>query len=283
MNNCIRYIIRLFIAILIASLVHYFFSSGNFYYLLAATIIASLPTHGSSLRQGLIFFFVFLLIIGVAHFFIAIPTAHIIDILFGVTIGSFCQFIFPPDFWQEFCNDIVIVLQAMNDYLKAMLENSNRIEDKKQQLLKVLSNRRVYPEWIFQSGFNPRLRSGFRFFLVHLDQVMELLLVLDYQLHRQSQSNPSVFEDHIKTSLQINNELLEILIAFFRNNQIRQSDADFSSDIKQLEKEWWEFLPGKLELLDLSENFLIQAALVRNIKDMRGWLLKLASTLPNPQ
>ena len=227
------------------------------------------------------FFFILLLMMGIAQFFIVIPTGHIIDILLGVTIGSLCQFIFPPNFWQEFCNDIVIVLQPITEYLQVLIDNQPEKEEKKYQLLEVLSNRRVYPEWIFQSGFNPRLRSGFRFFLVHLDQVIELLLVLDYQLNRrvQNESQP-VLEVLVTTSLRLNKELLEVLITFFKNNQIKQLDADFSSDIKQLENEWWQFLPGKLELLDLSENFLIQAALVRNIKDTRGWLLKLVATLP---
>src|SRR3990167_8464225 len=101
------------------------------------------------------FFFILLLMMGIAQFFIVIPTGRIIDILLGVTIGSLCQFIFPPDFWQEFCNDIVIVLQPITEYLQVLIDNQPEKEEKKYQLLEVLSNRRVYPEWIFQSGFNP--------------------------------------------------------------------------------------------------------------------------------
>ncbi|HLB41462.1 MAG TPA: hypothetical protein VJN02_01180 [Gammaproteobacteria bacterium] len=287
--NFIRSILKLSIAVTIVIVIHHYLSFTNIYWLILATLLASLPTHGSKLRRGFIFFFILFVVIIGAQFFVIIDIHdRIVDIMLGVLTGILCQFIFPTNLTQEFRKEIISVLQSLATYLEALstnfLSRNNRegLFEKKLVLEKFLSKRKIYPEWVFNAGFNPGLRAGFRFFLVHLDQVVELLFTLDYHLHRdlKEEINGTMRELMMKT-MKTNHEIFILLIEYFKNNKFDNNQSDYTSDIVKLEKELWGILPSNLELLDLSEDFLILVAFVRNIKDTRRWLLKLLSALPD--
>src|SRR3990167_1288937 len=290
-SNLIRLLCKLSFSIVFAIIINHYLLLTNLYWLLLPAILVSLPTRGSQLRKGFIFLIILLAIVIAVQFFVPISLQdRAIDIMLGVTIGIWSQFIWPINLAKEFRADILPILQAMIHYLEAMITDfshdthAKNIFEKKVTLEKLLTKRKIYPEWIFSSGFNPGLRAGFRFFLIRLDQVIELLLILNYQLHRQRKHDidPPVLDFIIK-SLHINVEILLMLVKYFKHNQINNTQSDYASDIAALEKSFWQMLPGNLELLDLAEEFLVLAALIRNVKDTRGCLLKLANALPEPE
>ncbi len=139
----------------------------------------------------------------------------------------------------------------------------------------------TYPEWVYEVGFNPGLRSGYRFFLINLERIIEVFFSMDYLLSQHI--NIVLLEnmsDHLALAMQKNQELLGILIEYFENKKIKNTQSDFTSDVAELEKALHRIVPDNLELLDTSPNYILLTALVRDFRDLRGLLLQLVMSLP---
>jgi len=287
--NYFKLITKLSMAIAIVIILHYYLFLTNIYWVLLSAILASLPTHGSIMRRGFIILFILFIVVIIMQFFVPIIVHdRMIDVIFGVAIGTFCQLIWPINLVQEFSEDILPVLQQVADYLETSIlhfsekEYSQEWFEKKINLEKMLSKKIAYPEWVFATGFNPGLRGGFRFFLIHLDRIIELLFALTYLLDRFiTQHTNQMMRDLIIHSMKVHHEIFNILINYFKHNQLGYFSIDYDSDIATLDKTIWQILPARLEGIDLSEEPLTLLALVRNIKDTRRWLLKLLSALPD--
>lgn len=198
-----------------------------------------------------------------------------LDVVFGGLIGLACAlWIFPVKFEEEFRASVLPILNSLLTCLDALLEHF--FQPKKLPFLPWT----VAPEWVYETGFNPGLRSGFRFFLVHLSRLAELFSSLRYL------ASQPVDEDilhkiggDITHSLQKNRELITILIDYFANKKVGIPQADFTSDIAQLEKTLQNLLPENIEFLNISPQYMTLTAYVRDIKDMRQLLLQLVMSL----
>lgn len=199
-----------------------------------------------------------------------------LEVVLGGLIGlAGALFIFPVRFEDEFRAG---VLPILNSLLACLDELSKHFFQPK--TLPFLSWA-VAPEWVYEAGFNPGLRSGFRFFLVHLSRLAELFSSLQYL------STQPVEEDiwhkingEITHSLQKNRELMVILIDYFADKKVGLPQSDFTSDIAQLEKKLQNLLPENIEFLHISPQYMALTACVRDIKDMRQLLLQLVMSLP---
>jgi len=213
---------------------------------------------------------------------------RLIDVLLGFVIGLSCSLLVVPfRLEQEFCEGVVAVLQTLHEYSEELrkridLFGENTAAAKSDTDLSLLLKRQPgYPDWVFEVGFNPGLRGGFRFFLVNLDRVTELFASIDYQI---SQASPVLLQQ-ISTSMndavKKNQELLEIMQTYFAQNKLQQSASDYTSDIVALEKRLNNIVPANMELLDISADNLYLTAIVRDIKDLRNILLQLINSLPS--
>lgn len=212
------------------------------------------------------------------------------DVVIGGVIGIVCgQIIFPVRFDREFQQGLVPLLRAMLDYSKVLAENlqhgkcESRLEAAKLRIENALQTTQgMYPEWVYEVGFNPGLRSGFRFFLVNLERVSDILFSLDYLVNSgldvQSMQELSRSMEDV---LHKNAELIMALIDYFDNKKITPSKSDFTSDIVALENTLHQKVPGSLELLDISPDYIKMTALVRDVKDLRELLLQLVLALPS--
>ncbi len=213
---------------------------------------------------------------------------RLIDVLLGFVIGLSCSLLVVPfRLEQEFCEGVVAVLHALNEYsshLRKRIElfSENTAAAKSDADLSLLLKRQAgYPEWVFEVGFNPGLRGGFRFFLVNLDRVTELFMSIDYHV---SQASPALLQQisvSMNDAVKKNQELLEIMQKYFAENHLQQSASDYTSDIVELEKRLNSIVPANIELLDISADNLYLTAIVRDIKDLRGILLQLITSLPS--
>lgn len=140
----------------------------------------------------------------------------------------------------------------------------------------------IYPEWVYEPGFNPGLRSGFRFFLIYLERVADYYLTLNNLLAEKL--NKNLLQDLKEPILQVidkNNELLTILKNYLDQATFPETHSNYTGDIITLEKEAAQFIPSHLELLDISPDYVNLTATIRNLKDTRETLLQLVSALPN--
>lgn len=191
---------------------------------------------------------------------------------------------------KKFSKAILPAITALREYtqvLKSDLlleERSALLPEKKLQLQKALTLKSgMYPEWVFNSGFNPGLRSGIRSFLIKLEHVVELLSAIEFLTANQAFSfykhmaNPAF---PLREVMQKNEELIAIIENYFKAEKQIEPEGNFTSDITMLERGLHQIAPNSLELLDISPDYLQLTALVRSMKDMRQVLLAMVSALP---
>lgn len=228
-----------------------------------------------------------------------------IDIMMGAIIGILCSQLFlPVRLDKEFRSAMIPLLQILADYSDAIVgyfrqqnnlilkeKNENHFfMEKKSQIEKLVQEQQnTYPEWVFEVGFNRGLRSGFRFFLVNVERITEIFSSMDYFLLYSSGTFAFYDLEMLKlhpflaNAMQKNKELLTILIEYFKSEALLEPTADFTSDIVELENAAQRFVPGSLELLDISPDFITITAFVRDIKDLRELLLQLVMSLPRAE
>lgn len=211
---------------------------------------------------------------------------RLLDSIIGAAIGIICaRWILQVPAPQAFRDGLVPILNAAIDYLAVMIKSIKYKDQQRLAKIKWIVENALrtqtgnYPEWVYEMGFNPGLRAGFRYFLIYLERVVETLFSIDYLLNTKLEL-PEHLADAVKYSLQKNQELFTILRVYFETNTLRETPIDLTSDISRLEKVLNEIVPGNLELLDVSPEYVSFTALVRDIKDMRQLLLQLLMSLP---
>lgn len=198
-----------------------------------------------------------------------------LDVVLGGLIGLVCvQWVLPVKFEEEFRASVLPVLNSLLVCLDALLEHF--FQSKKAPFLPWA----VAPEWVYEVGFNPGLRSGFRFFLVHLGRLAEIFSSMRYLASQpMDQEILHKMGGDMTHSMQKNRELIAILMDYFANKKVVTPPSDFTSDIAQLEKTLQGLLPDNLEFLEISPQYMTLTAYVRDIKDMRQLLLQLVMSL----
>jgi hypothetical protein len=292
MNYAVKHALSVSTAVLTAVLVSAYWSFSHEAWMVVSAFLVSQTTRGTPTKQSML---IFLLLVLIA---ICIPSESMMimrDRVFDISIGLvfalfFGQLVFSVNTYNEFCLGVTPVLRSLKEYSselsrflarrgskEALFENEYQIEST------LVSKPGMYPEWVYELGFNPGLRSGFRFFLVNIERLTEIFFSTHYLVLRDvDRELMSELTVNIATVLQKNEELLQVLIEFFSDKKISgvTSDSDFTSDMEQLEKSLNQLVPGHFDLLDMSSDYVVITAIVRNLRDMRSSLLQLVMALP---
>lgn len=215
---------------------------------------------------------------------------RLLDSVIGTAIGILCVYIiFPMKPPQAFRSGLVFILNATIDYTDVIIQvidkqDASLLANNRRKLEYALSNQtEQYPEWVYEIGFNPGLRAGFRYFLIYLDRIIETLFSIDTILYK-SIDIPAELASAVQQTLLQNEALLKILRVYFETNTLMQTPLDLTSDITALENSLAAVVPPGIELLDLSPQYVSFTELVRDIKDMRQLLMQLLMSLsPEPK
>lgn len=221
-------------------------------------------------RAGLV---LFVLMMTIAVMWLP-DTATLRDRINAVCIGgliglvsSLLIFPFKPNI--AFRQGIIPVLKKLHEYSRHLVT----VEKINLENALIFS---PYPEWVYETGFNPGLRGGFRFFLVHLEQIVDLYFALQsHHIHQQKQ-----LPEEFSRALDNNSQLIAMLINYFVTNQVVQTDLDFTSDLTAMENVARDLIPANIEILDLTPEYLQISAVVYTVKDIRKQLLQLLNSLP---
>jgi hypothetical protein len=212
---------------------------------------------------------------------------YLLSIGLGAVIGiAFNQLFFSIRLNKFFFRGVSPLLKSLKDYSNTLTnnfvtkENSKLLNEQRLQIEKsMLSQYSGYPSWVYETGFNPGLRSSWRYFLINLEQVTEIYFVLDFFAQRHT--DVTLLSEYIVTTMQKNEELLDVLIQYVEGQQRINIESDFTSDLTALEDALRRIVPNQIELLDISPDYISLTALVINIRDLRGLLLKLVMSLPS--
>lgn len=292
-------ILAMISAIFIGSMLKYYVINSLILY----SILALIFMVGSFLAyinrfQSVKLYFAFIIFVFILVIVILAPEKHIhpihyriYDVLIGALIGMICSIIVSPiKLEHEFAKGVTPLLKKLIDYSsslsKVFLKHEKPLADvlaEKNRVKETLQAREgIYPEWVYEVGFNPGLRAGFRFFLLKLEQMTELFFSLDYLILHPIDANLLQDMDHfIAGSMEKNTELLTAIIAYFQGST-KALKGDLMSDVVNLENALRHVVPDNVELINVSDDYIILTAFVRNIKDIRLLLLQLLQALPAP-
>jgi hypothetical protein len=212
-------------------------------------------------------------------------------------MGMACNvLILPTPVVSLFQRGIYTVLQALAAYDEA-LQNSLltvvHVDADKTEALLLLGQQKIqlqqlmqapygaYPEWVYEVGFNPALGGGFRFFLIHIERIIELYFAMEYLVHRlNKEALPQELLEAVIKVMHFNHEGMLMLMHYFKHHQWQDTSSDLMSDMFDLQKALANAVPAHLGLLDISSDYVMLTDLVRNIKDIRELLLQLIESLP---
>ena len=281
------------LAIFVAVIANHYVSFSHEGWLVLAAFAACQTTRGTPLRQSL--FYVFMIIL-LAVFLPAssagLVQARVQDAVIGGVLGIlFGQLVLPVSIHQEFCQGVLPVLRALSRDLNALCESYIQqsgygeplFQQQSQVEMALQMKGGMYPEWVYEVGFNRGLRAGFRFFLVNIERLAEVVFSLNYFISRSMDVElVRAAQDDVKRVMEKNDELLQVLIHYFSNQRWHEIDShsDFTSDMLALEKTLNRVVPNTMDLLDISPDYMIFTAMVRDLKDIRGLLLQLVMALP---
>ncbi len=251
-------------------------------YLLTASLLwIKQPQSRFAFYQTLFFFVVFAIILLLSQ---QQEFLHdkVMDIFIGALIALFCNRLFSPlQFDREFSQGLLPLLQAMMDYCKAwsLSHDHHFLDEKIAAALQAEDNH--YPEWVYEVGFNPGLRSGSRFFLINIERVSEIFFSLQGLYSQKEVAKKSrPLAAAMTTCMESNGYLLKNLHDYFFDKKVDDSGVNFTSDIVALEQALQNVVPNDLELLDVAPDYVALTAMVRDMKDLRRILLQLVTALP---
>ena len=275
-------------AVLTAVIVNHYAGFDRGGWMVLTTFLCCQTTRGTPLRQGLIIGLAIVLTVIVIKNQTSISD-YLLSIGAGAAIGVvFNQLFFSIRLDKYFFQGVAPLLASLTQY-SAILTQSligeasiDLLAEKKLQIEKsMLFKYSRYPNWVYETGFNPGLRAGWRYFLIHLEQVTEIYFSLDLLAHRRM--DVKQLSEFISMSMQKNEELLDMLARYVENQQNVKVASDFTSDMTALEDALRRIVPNQIELLDISPDYMALTALVRTLRDLRGILLQLVMTLPEPR
>ena len=140
----------------------------------------------------------------------------------------------------------------MNIHYHFHQHDTGLLTAKKTKIEAVLAAKQsLYPEWVYEVGFNPGLRSGFRFFLVNLERVIEIFFSMNYLANSGIDTTLlKSFAKYLTDVIEKNNELIHVLINYFSENKLKdtKSESDFTSDMTRIRKSTQSIDSGQFRL-----------------------------------
>lgn len=243
--------------------------------------------------------YLFLLMFILAFLLPAESVAHVQDRVMNVSLGSLIgylsgQFILPVNLASQFRQGLQPTLGGLKEYMRAIAarvekyhQPDTRVEVAASRIELMLSGgQSAYPEWVYDAGFNPGLRAGFRFFLIRVERMMELLMSLNCIAERIHYHHiPSAvlvqFDRCMQTNEFLFNHIFEYVRKGVRDEIAGITDVDYEEDINLLEHQVAAVLPVNLELMEISEQYMEIAALNYAIRDLRKTLLQMLLVIMN--
>lgn len=175
---------------------------------------------------------------------------------------------------DAFKSSVLAILKQQQAYLSAVSDTLHEptlnLSDAALALMQAsVSSGSVYPEWVFSRGFNVNLRASFRFFLLQIDRLTDLLLASDGMNFALDKETRQVLSLELKPVIQGHLALLEVLIYFFETG-LWSSDIAHGDDLAVLQN-------------NLAEHVMWNAGLrlrLQQQKDIRDVMLRLVTALP---
>lgn len=282
-NNKSRYAISLFCTLILAFIINYFFAETEVYLIPLTALYVMQTSIGNAFYQGMQKLLLVFAIIAAASLQIYstlffYKMAH--DVLIGSAIGIITNLVFlprKPD--TEFRESMLPVIKTFNDYFSKIIDqllqqDSSQFNNEKLEnvLLKL-------PNWVYERGFNNALQTGYRFFLVKVEAISDVLLSMHhlarYQYDKEliAKIRPTLLQyvEHV-------NQFFISIMTVLELKVLTEEPGDLEKEMFELHKQLFNIVPPNLELLDMRRDYVYLTAFIYDLKELRKLLLKLGET-----
>lgn len=232
-----------------------------------------------------------IMVVSLVVVLIPIPTLQAWNFL-GVVLGAAIAMIstlviFPDQTDLEFTRRVLPLLEGLATYLAELGElllhkKSLPLHDKSRAVLENLWGNRddYFPVWVFEPGYNPALRAGQYYFVIHLGQATEILFAMSHLArHDFAAEYLAAMTEPIAACMAGTQALFIHLIGLLKGGKLILTQEDYIEDVVALEESFRKSTPISLEFIDLSRDHLCLVGFIRYLKDLRRQLLQLVFTV----
>lgn len=285
-NNFLRRIIRLIFAFIVALLANYFFSKTMSYWLPIATLFVMLTRIGNALFQGVIRFFILVILIVMISVLFGSGFAWkaiLYDITLGAMIGILMNVtVFPDRVNVAFRNSMIPILKSYKEYFGSIVDLLLQINLKKAELAKEKLEKQLnkMPDWVLEVGFDKRLQKGHRYFLIKSEQMCELLYAM-HHLARYPFEKQKILKlrKPLLQCVKKVNHFFNALTTVMDLKKLTEGVDDFAFEIKKIEKTFKKSIPLSTDLLDIEKDYVYLIEFIYHLNDLHDAMVKLASAL----
>src|SRR5579872_1940359 len=180
----IRYLLRLLIALILSFAANYYLAETKVFLIPLVAIFTMQTSIGNSIYQGMQKLLIVLAIIMITSLFVSsLPLFYEMthDLLIGATIGIMINLFFlprKPD--KEFREKIIPVIKIFNDYFSMIIDQLLQQDSSKFNNAALENALLELPDWVYERGFNTALQIGYRFFLIKVEQLSNVLMSMHH-------------------------------------------------------------------------------------------------------
>jgi uncharacterized membrane protein YccC len=280
-----RHIFRIIIALAGAFFINEWGSFTAQWWLPLATFFVMLTSTGSAIYQGVLRYILLLLVVGLSSWFFASAEVMYVrsyDITIGACIGILVNAVVLPDrIAVDFRKVVVPILQSYASYYAAivnlLLQRDRAIEEKKLAVEVALQK---LPVWVYETGFDLALQKGYRFFVMKVNEVGELLFAM-HHLARYPfpQEVRVVVEDELLLSVQKAEQFFKALIEVLNLKLVTGELADFYQEIDRVEQAFKKAVPEQWDVLGVSKEYVYLVEFIYTMRELQDILIKMAEAL----
>jgi hypothetical protein len=272
-------------ALLIALIINYYSFTGQGW-LPLATLFVMFTATGCVVYCGLLRFFFIATIIGLGSLLFS-PIPLFYPRLFAVTLGAIIGILSnliilptPVDF--EFRQALIPILQSYVNYFSAitvLLLQRNHFSAERAKI-EVEKSLQKLPGWVYEPGFDVTLQKGYRYFLVKVGQMGEILFAIHHLARYAVAENllEAIHEPLVCYVARIE-QFVFALTTVLNLKKLTEGANDFSDALAEIEAKFKSTVPPALELLDVSKDYAYLTEFIYNLRDLHNVLLKLAAAL----
>ncbi len=285
----IRHVLRVCVAILLTVAIYYFLYPKALGLMLFSTVFVMLTSTGSAFFQGLLRFFMLVVLAVAARMFFpyVVNFYNNMDvILCGSLVGVLTNtLIFSDRIDLEFKKAVIPLLRASRDYFSTIIfylidQNQDRMSQMDQEKIHFQSKLLLLPVWIYQPGFDSTLQKGYRYYFMQLNHLAEILFAMHYLVRF---SYDKAWITNIESSLlqcdQGMNEFVTAITTLLYLEKLKEGVVDFEGNIHDMELIFNKIIAMPMELLETYSNAKYLAEFVHNLRELRSVLIQLAKAL----
>lgn len=281
--NQFRYLLSALIAVIAAFFLARHFDFPNTWLVVLVTLYVMQTTIGSALYQGAKKSLQVLFIVGLAAAVLHSADFFYLsarEVLLGASVGVLANlFVWPRKADVEFRQAAANVIKVYQSYFlktfDALTQRAPLVSNAEMENILI-----QLPGWVHETGFDVGLQAGYQFFLVKLEQVADVLFSLHYLARHQFDTEfLSTLEQPLEKCQQQFNKFFSAMLQVLQLKKLTTEVSEFSKDIAELEKQFYQIAPPSLELLDIQPDYIYFAELIYCLRDLHKHLVKLGEAL----